>query len=151
MEICLLRLLNLLSDRGYFCRGTEDRSLLHSLEKQGFVEKKPGTKNIYLISDFGRVFLENNLYGREISLDEFYSIIKSSYEVHSSPMKPFVKINALKRDIIEKERISGAKLEEFLLLLHNQGLITLQSGLHSEIGGIANPNGGTFAYVMVEV
>lgn len=151
MEICLLRLLNLVAERGYFARCDEDRALLQSLEEQNLVQKKRGTQNIYLITDFGKIHLENSLYGREVTLEEFFSIVKNSYADYASPMKPFVKISDLKRAITEKERISENKTEELLLSLHKQGLIMLQTGLQSEVGGVSNPNGGTFAYLMVEV
>lgn len=150
MEICLLRLLNLVDEKGYFARCDEDRALLESLEKQNLVKKKYGTQNIYLITEFGKVHLESSLYGREVTLEEFFSIVKDSYADYASPMKPFVKISDLKRAITEKERISENKAEELLLQLHNKGLITLQTGLQSEDRGVSNPNGGNFAYLMVE-
>jgi len=150
MEFCLLRVLDLLSVRGYYARGEEDRSVLQSQEKRGLVERKRGTQNIYVITEFGRAYLENSLYGREVSIEEFLRIVVKSYRARASPMKPFVKVRDLKREIVEKERISNSKIEKYLLSLHDQGQLTLQSGLQAEVGGIPSPAGGTYEYVMVE-
>jgi len=150
MEFCLLRVLDLLSVRGYDARGEEDRSVLQSQEKRGLVERNRGTQNIYVITEFGRAYLENSLYGREVSIEEFLRIVVKSYRARASPMKPFVKVRDLKREIVEKERISNSKIEKYLLSLHDQGQLTLQSGLQAEVGGIPSPAGGTYEYVMVE-
>ncbi len=150
MDICLLRVIQLLASRGYYVRGEEDKNIVHSLEERGLVEKKQKTRNIYVITDFGLAHLENTFNGKEISTEEFYKVVSNSYRIRASSMRPFVKIRDLKQEIMEQEKISEKKVEDFLLKLHQEGRITLQSGLQSEIGTISNPTGGNYAYVMVE-
>jgi hypothetical protein len=143
-----------LGESGYYARTEAERALLQELVDKGYVRIKRGTKNVFQITTDG----ENNL-SREMNPNtaigdqEFLKYLKNAYYELANPMKPLVKIPAVRRKLSDK-RIPDSLFNQKVLDLHDKGVITLQTALsksHAVHGGIDSNSGtGVFYFMMFE-
>ena len=153
MELCFLKILVILGNKGYYARTNEEKVALDSLLNEEFVSLKKGRKSVYVVTEEGIDYLERLLHGRDdvVGENEFKKAIISSYKVHSSVMKPIVRIPIIRQDVVNDLRVSNEYFDRQLLELHNHGDLTLQTAISNDYGdgGISSMN-RVYFYVTVE-
>ncbi|MFX0210070.1 MAG: hypothetical protein ACFFDT_29080 [Candidatus Hodarchaeota archaeon] len=152
MDICFLRILALLDSDGYFARTDYEKKIMRNLQTEGYVKLKKGTKKCYLITDIGVSHLNDLLSpNNDVSKEEFYETLKSTYFSLASPMNPLVRIPDIREAVKTKLKISNATFNSKTLSLHDSGEITLQTALAAPSAEDGIPaNHGIFYYLLVE-
>ena len=139
MELCFLKILEMLESRGYYARTNEEIRYLLILTELGYAVPKKGRKSVFLITDAGKDHIDRLLRGRKsISDEEFFQCIKSTFGRFTSPMNPIARIPDLRRAIVTDLRISDGLFDEKLInLLENNNVnefLEMASSLIEEAG-----------------
>ena len=137
-----LEILTIIGPAGYYARTQKEKEIMSLLEKKQLIQKKPGTKRVYIINSTEKEPIQLNI-------QMFKELLTKEFTKAQTAMRPFVPINEL-RDEMVNSGVQPELFNSYLITLYDKNELELEKSFTADEGlksGLNYKNKKFFSYI----